>query len=48
MILLVQLLKTMQAIVPGLREAEQKHEVTRFNSLKKEALGIQKKIDSMQ
>lgn len=44
-ILLAQLIKTLQNVVNELEKAEQEADVERFEHLKREALDIQKKID---
>lgn len=44
-LLLAQLIKTLQNVVNELEKAEQEVNIERFEQLKREALDIQKKID---
>lgn len=44
-LLLAQLIKTLQNVVNELEKAEQEVNIERFEHLKREALDIQKKID---
>lgn len=46
-LLLAQLLKTLETVVVQLEQAEQTASVERFEMLKKEAISLQKKIEAM-